>query len=343
MKIAGYDLDMDHIIDQIVQKQYSTLALQVPEGLKHSLRPIVNYLEQQTRARVIVLADPCFGACDIPVNSLYNLPIDCIIHIGHTKLLPHHDQSIPVLYVTAAADIDVYRVVEKACSLLVGNRIGLVTTAQHLHTLQKLSKFLQDHGFKPIVGKGDSRVTADGQILGCNFSSATSVVGSVDSYLFLGSGMFHPLGLLLATKKPVIAADPYTLQVKRQELEDMKDSLLRQRYGAIAAAKTAKTFGILVGLKPGQQRLQLVFHLKTIIESARRTSLILAVNYVSPEILQSFLDIDCFISTICPRIAIDDYLQYKKPLITPVEAEIAFGVRSWQTYIFDQICDEHIR
>jgi 2-(3-amino-3-carboxypropyl)histidine synthase len=55
--------------------------------------------------------------------------------------------------------------------------------------------------------------------------------------------------------------------------------------------------------------------------------------------LQGFTEIDCYVSTACPRIAIDDYLQYKKPIITPVEVEIVLGKRAWEEYVFDEILD----
>jgi 2-(3-amino-3-carboxypropyl)histidine synthase len=49
------------------------------------------------------------------------------------------------------------------------------------------------------------------------------------------------------------------------------------------------------------------------------------------------LGIDCFVSTACPRIAIDDYMQYKVPIITPIELDILLGYKKWDDYIFDEI------
>jgi 2-(3-amino-3-carboxypropyl)histidine synthase len=72
------------------------------------------------------------------------------------------------------------------------------------------------------------------------------------------------------------------------------------------------------------------------IDSTGRKSLLITVDEFSPVPLQGF-DLDCYVSTACPRIAIDDYLQYKKPIITPVELEIVLGRREWETYVFDEI------
>jgi 2-(3-amino-3-carboxypropyl)histidine synthase len=244
---------------------------------------------------------------------------------------------IPTLFVNAFSTLDVSRVVEKAVPSLVGKCIGVVTTAQHVHMLEKVEKILRSHAFEPVIPEGDERIAVKGQILGCNFSAGMKVMEEVDSFLFVGSGLFHPVGLFLSTRKPVIAADPYANTVKRQEVEDLKNNMLRLRYGAIVAAKSAKRFGILVGLKRGQQRLTLAGAVKKMLDAAGRKSLLIALDDFSSVSLQGFGDIDCYVSTACPRIAIDDYHQYKKPIITPVELEIVLGRREWEAYVFDQI------
>jgi 2-(3-amino-3-carboxypropyl)histidine synthase len=140
----------------------------------------------------------------------------------------------------------------------------------------------------------------------------------------------------MSSRKPVIAADPYTTTIRKQEIEDMKNNILRQRYGAIIACRSARRFGILIGVKRGQQRIKLARELHQMIQSTGRKSLLITMDEFSPVSLQGF-DIDCYVSTACPRIAIDDYLQYKKPIITPVELEIVLGRREWETYVFDEI------
>lgn len=285
---------------------------------------------------MIVSADPCFGACDVVNYELKNLDVDCVVHIGHTEISGVENYWIPTLFVNAESTLDVTKVVEKALSFLEGTKIGLVTTAQHLHTLDSVNSLLQKHGLEPFIGDGDERISMKGQILGCNFSAGTKIAEHVDCYLFIGSGMFHPVGLSMSTRKPVIAADPYTNSVMKQEIEDMKNNMLRQRYGAILACRNARKFGILIGLKRGQQRIKLAHELQKMLDFVGKQSLLITQSEFSPLALQG-LDLDCYISTACPRIAIDDYLQYKKPIVTPVELEIALGRRLWETYVFDEI------
>jgi 2-(3-amino-3-carboxypropyl)histidine synthase len=46
---------------------------------------------------------------------------------------------------------------------------------------------------------------------------------------------------------------------------------------------------------------------------------------------------DCWVSTACPRLAIDDCALFVKPLLTPVELDIVLDLREWKEYKFDQI------
>jgi 2-(3-amino-3-carboxypropyl)histidine synthase len=333
LEIKGYNIDLESAVKKINKNDYKKVVLQVPEGLKLQFKELIEYLEKNTRANIIVSGDPCFGACDIP--SFKN--IDLIIQIGHLPIPSIKKFKVPVIFLNAESDVDVIEVVEKAIPSLNGKKIGVVTTAQHAHKVKEIEKILVKNGFEPVLSIGDNRIASKGQILGCNFSAATKINDKVDMFLFVGSGTFHPLGLILATKKPVISCDPYTKEVKFKELEDFKDMILRQRYGAIARSKDAKVFGIVVGSKVGQNRLDEALKIKKIVKSKDKKAILLMVNFFSPGFLESFRGFDCFVSLACPRIAIDDYMQYETPIITPVELEIVLGLKKWDDYSFDEI------
>lgn len=337
MKIAGYDIDLEKAAIIINKKNYKKVILQVPEGLKIHFNKFVEFFEEKTKADVLISANPCFGACDLVVNQFKNLYVDFIIQIGHLPIYDTEKTKPPTLFINAKSDLDLSKVVEKAIPIIKNKKIGLVSTAQHVHKLDEIKKLFENKNFEVFVGKGDNRIKIPGQILGCNFSAATTISKDVDMFLFIGSGNFHPLGLMLSTKKKVIACDPYTNEVKEKELEDLKDMILRQRYGAIAKSKNARVFGILIGTKYGQQRIELAYKIKEKLNSNEKKSYFFILGDFTPSIIQSFLGIDCFISTACPRIAIDDYLQYKVPIITPVELDILLGYKKWDDYCFDEI------
>ncbi len=335
MELSGYRIDIQRIITAIKEKHATSVAVQMPEGLRPHARTLVDTLEKKTGALVMLCADPCYGACDLASDKLRRLNIDLVIHVGHTEV-PVLKSDIPTVYANALSIRDPTKVVQQALPQLVGKRIGIVTTAQHLEELTKIEDTLKNHDFIPVIGKCGPRA-ACGQILGCNFSAGTLIQDQIDCFLFVGSGMFHPVGLALATQKPVIAADPYTGEVRREEIETVKDKLLRQRYAAITLAQNATRFGIIIGLKAGQQRLALATHIRDLLLKQGKTAILLLLEHCSPLALQGFTELECFVSTACPRIAIDDSTLYEKPMLTPVELEVALGLRSWAEYVFDQI------
>jgi 2-(3-amino-3-carboxypropyl)histidine synthase len=337
LKIPGYNIDLEEAVKTIKKNNCKKVLLMVPEGLKTHISKFVEFLENETNATIVISGDPCFGACETGYYELDNLDFDLIVHIGHLSIPDIVEGSIPIVFVNAMSDLDIGKVIEKAIPSIDGKKIGLVTTAQHVHILKDVKKILKNNNFEPVIGIGDKRIHSKGQILGCNFSAATSIAEKVDMFLFIGSGSFHPLGLILSTRKPVIACDPYTNEVRYKELDELKDVILRQRYGAIARSKDAKVLGILLGTKKGQQRLELAHNIKKKLDENKKKSFIIASNHFTPSHLESFRDIDCFISTACPRIAIDDYMQYETPIITPVELDILLGIKKWEEYQFDEI------
>ena len=337
LEISDYIVDFNEVIINIKKNNFNKILLQIPEGLKQNFKEITDFLESKTSSSYMISADPCFGACDLFNSEFIDLSFDCVIQIGHLPIPNTGDYKIPTFFVNAKSNIDISKIIEKAIPNLKGKKIGLTSTAQHVHMLSIAGEILEKKGFQYYIGKGDDRIFSKGQILGCNFSSATNIKDNVDCFLYIGSGNFHPLGLLLSTEKPVIVCDPYSNELRTDEIEELKDMILRQRYGAIARSKDANTFGIIVGLKVGQNRIDLANKLKEKIKSKDKKAFIFTSNNFNPSNFESFRDIDCFVSTACPRIAIDDYMQYKIPILTPVELDILLGFKKWDDYKFDEI------
>ena len=167
-------------------------------------------IEKQTEATVIVSADPCFGACDVSDRKMNGI-VDFIVHYGHTPLPLRY--SIPTMFIEAKANVKIKDYLEEALEELKDySKIAIATTAQHLHLLDEIVDFLEDNGKEVVIGS--SRSTRKGQVLGCNFASVKNL--GADVYLFIGSGNFHPLGIYLFTKAPVLAIDPYSGDIQNQ-------------------------------------------------------------------------------------------------------------------------------
>ncbi|MCH1411190.1 MAG: 2-(3-amino-3-carboxypropyl)histidine synthase subunit, partial [Candidatus Poseidoniaceae archaeon] len=212
-------------------------------------------------------------------------------------------------------------------------KLGLVGSIQHLHLLPTFCERLEAAGFDVTVPLGGARLTFPGQVLGCNYSGDDDSIGH---YLFLGSGDFHPIGLVLHTGKPLAMLDPYTGEATEMSLQRI-ERILRQRFGLIMACQDAERYGILIGEKPGQMRRTLALRMKRMLERHGKKGYLLALEHVGPELID-FYPVDAFVNTACPRIAIDDAVKYAKPLITPFELEVTLGEKDWgEGYRFDEI------
>ena len=324
-----YNLECEKVIKKINASDVKTVGLQFPEGLKTQASKIASKIEKETEATVIISGDPCFGACDVSDLKMEGI-VDLIVHYGHTPLPLKY--KIPTMFIEAYANIDIKKLIGNSLELLDNySKIGLVTTTQHLNQLTEIKDYLEDNGKEVILNS--SKNTRKGQVLGCNFSSIKNL--DVEVYLFVGSGNFHPLGVYLFTKLPVLAIDPYNNEVK--EISEFADKILRIRFARIVKAREVKKWGILVSAKEGQYRMKLAKEIKKTLTDSGHESNIILVDNINPDILLPYMDLEGFVVTACPRIAIDDSQMYKKPLITPKELEIVLNKREWENYQLDEI------
>ena len=80
----NYDLEIDKAVKQINKEKAKLVCLQLPDGLKPRAKEIQDKLEEETKAKIIIWAGSCFGACDIPVH-LEKLGVDLLIQWGHSE------------------------------------------------------------------------------------------------------------------------------------------------------------------------------------------------------------------------------------------------------------------
>lgn len=327
--MTNYQFKLDEIIDKIRDIGAERVGLQFPEGLKIHATQLSGEIEAKTGATVLISGDPCWGACDTSDREMEGL-VDLLVHFGHTPLPIEY--KVPTLFIEASYLLESIEILKESLEILEGTeKVGLVTTTQHLHLLDDAASFLEENGKQVVMKEGSG--TLKGQVLGCNFSSVQDL--PVDAFLYLGSGNFHPLGIKLSTQKSVIIADPYLNQVRK--IDEFADRILRIRFARITRAKEAQKFGILISSKVGQSRWELAKSLKNMIYNGGKEAYLILLNEINPPSLMPFRDLDAFIVTACPRIAIDDSEMYEKPLLTPHELEIVLGVREWEDYKMDEI------
>ncbi|WP_303715042.1 diphthamide biosynthesis enzyme Dph2 [Methanoculleus sp.] len=310
-------IPVSDLIGRLRERGARSVALQFPAGLARQAPGTAAALRREG-FDVIVSGDPCYGACDLALDALAYA--DVLVHFGHAPVEERPD----VLYEPVRFDFDV-GVLENVLPLLAGRRIGLVTTVQHVHLIDAMTAFLREHGIEALAAPGDGRAPLVGQVLGCNFTAARAT--GADEILFVGTGVFHPVGIQLATGARVVALDPFTGEV--QEVDASR--LVRRRAAVMEKARDAASFGIIVSTKSGQQRMSLARRLVALSDRA----FLVAMREVSPaEMLD--LGFGAYVNTACPRLAYDDQVRFPVPVLTPPEFEILCGARAWDDYAIDE-------
>ena len=325
MKTATFDLEEKRLSEEVRKKRAKRVLIQLPEGLK-PYGPYLASIVEKTGALAIISADPCYGACDLATSEAESLDADLIVHYGHSKMM--EEKKIKTLYIEAKAKSSVKDAVKKALPFLKDfKKVGLVTTVQHVHTLNEVREELLKAGKTVAIGNV-GQVKYAGQVTGCDLSNAKAVAKEVDVFLFVGGGRFHPIGVALATAKPTIVVDPY--EKTASVIEDEVNKILKQRWTQICLAKETEKFGVLVGLKSGQKKLEKAIKVKQKLEETGKHVTLLALREITPEALLQFPDIEAFVNTACPRISLDDAPRFSRPVITFNEALVVLGEMNWE-------------
>jgi 2-(3-amino-3-carboxypropyl)histidine synthase len=325
-----FDFEEIRLKEEITKRAPKIVLLQLPEGLKPQA-PFLAKVIEESGALPVVSSDPCYGACDLAVSEAKLLGADLIIHYGHTSMVQNSD--VPTVYLEAPIKIEIKDLIPKALTFLEEwNKIGLITTVQHIQQLDETKKMFENAGKTVFVGNAGHLKYA-GQVLGCNFSNALAVLENVEAYVFVGGGRFHALGIALATGKPTIVVDPY--EQLAFPIHDQIRRIQMQRWANISEAKNAKHFGILVSLKPGQMKFQEAQKIKEKLEKKGFFTTLFALKEISPRALMQFPTIDAFVNTACPRLALDDAPNFDKPILSINETLVMLGDLKWEDFLKD--------
>ncbi len=78
----SYNLELNQAVARIKKEKAKLVCIQLPDGLKPKAEEIVNLLEKETKARILIWLGSNFGACDLPLE-LKRLNVDLVISWGH--------------------------------------------------------------------------------------------------------------------------------------------------------------------------------------------------------------------------------------------------------------------
>ena len=228
MDLDRHDFQLDDLVSKITANDNRLIALQVPEGLKMQALEMMDKIETETSAKVVLAADPCYGACDLVHDKMKMMGVELVAHMGHSQM--NIDSGMPTEFIDVKYDGDpelkpVIPILQKHLAMakdrinnqdkdtqlseedaqkmftdavgrfapLKDTKLGLVGSIQHLHLLPDFHDRLEEAGYDVTIPIGGARLSFPGQVLGCNYSGDDDTIGH---YLFLGSGDFHPIGLV---------------------------------------------------------------------------------------------------------------------------------------------------
>lgn len=295
--------NIEKLVKEIRSRNAKKIMIQVPEGLKMKAGEIISDLEKE-KIEAVLYAKPCYGACDTADEDALRMKCDLLVHIGHNKFYVDFETAVPVMYFPWILNIDID---DTDFSSIPEKKIGLLTNIQHIMLLGEIQKQLQEQGKEGVIG---------GQLLGCWDHNAQKIKDKVDAFLFVGSGLFHPLAVKQG--KPVYVLDLETKKIRKLD----KEKYEKVRYGRIFNARNAQSFAVLVSTKKGQKELLgKAEEIKKQIEQKQRSAIIVVMDEINDEKLLG-IQVDAYVNTACPRLADD---QFSKPFINAADLKEVFG------------------
>jgi len=175
----------------------------------------------------------------------------------------------------------VYAKIDKLIEEIPEKKLALCYSNQFIDVAQKISELIK------------KRVIYKTQILGC---SNPKFPEEVEAILIVGQGRFHSVSLAYESKLPVYILEGEVInKVEKEDIEKLE----RKEKGAYLGYLNAKTIGILVSSKPGQERLNKALEFQKSLKDKK--SYIFVGNDLNILEFENF-GIDFWVNTACPRM-----------------------------------------
>ena len=324
------DFEKEKLINELKKRKPKKVLVQLAEGIKKNAPEIEEWIKR-IGIEVAFSGETCWGGCDIAIDEARAVGADLIVHFGHAEFIK---TDFPVVYIEIKDILNLNPLLEKSLKFLEKYKtISLSYSIQHRHDIENIKRFYEEKGKKVILSKKRGTNAYEGHITGCDYQGLKEIQDKVDCFVIIGN-QFHSMGATLAVKKPVILIDVYNNDVRT--MEGLRDKILKQRAISIEKLREAKNIGIIIGMKCGQKFGSPEKLMEKLKEQGKNV-IIITMEEITPDKIMNFYNIDVFIELACPRIALDDFANYPKPILTMREAMVAIGELSW-----DDILDKGI-
>jgi 2-(3-amino-3-carboxypropyl)histidine synthase len=312
------NFELDKLKSKLLARAPKKVLVQLPEGVKQNAFEVKKVIEDLD-IEVIFSGETVWGGCALAVREAREVGADLIVHFGHAEFI---EVDFPVLYMEIKDELDLDPILKKSLEQIKDfKKLGVSYAVQHRQDIEDVIKFYESNGKEVVLSEKKGYAAYPGHVVGCEFGGLKSIQDSVEAFLVIGNN-FHSMGAALAVEKPIFLLDVYNNCVT--EMKGVRDKIIRQRILSIEKVREAKKIGIISEIKPGQ-KFGVAKFLKEKLEKTGKRVILIAMDEMTPDKLMNFYDVDAFVELGCPRIAIDDFAKYSKPLITYKEALVVAG------------------
>jgi 2-(3-amino-3-carboxypropyl)histidine synthase len=328
----NYQFEIEKTIRRIRDKNARRVALQFPEGLLMFSAAIADLLEVETGAEMVILGDVTYGACCVDDFTSSALGCDFLVHYGHSCLISIKDCLLAnMMYVFVEIGIDVQHLVDTVKALVDPNtRVAFVATIQFVSSMRGAVSLLEGFFAHPMVVP-QMKPLSGGELLGCTSPKldVSAPTSSVQTVIYVGDGRFHLESFMI--HNPSISAlqyDPYKKVMTKEVYHHAEMHRLRRE--AIETGKRARSIALVLGTLGRQGSPRIADRLMALAKNRGVTVLTILMSEIFPSKLALLgADVDCYVQVACPRLSIDWGYAFDKPLLSPYEAEVAFGSAEW--------------
>ena len=323
------DFELPKLQEELKRIKPKKVLVQLPEGIKQKAFVVKQAIEDISGLDIEVTfsGETAWGGCAIAIEEAKAVNADLIIHFGHAKFI---DSNFPILYMEIIDDFDLTELLEKSLEQLKKYKtIGLSYSIQHKHEVENIQNFFKQHNIQTVISEKKGFAAYPGHVIGCEFGGLKTISDNVEAFLVIGNN-FHSMGAALAVEKPVYLLDVYNNCIT--SMGNVRDKVLKQRIISIDKFKQAKKVAIISEVKPGQKFGSPKFLLDK-LKKAGKEVIVVTMSEFSPDKVMNFYGIDAFVELACPRIAIDDFAKYEKPILTMREALVSIGEKSFDDFL----------
>ncbi|XP_018603778.2 2-(3-amino-3-carboxypropyl)histidine synthase subunit 1 isoform X1 [Scleropages formosus] len=315
---ANYNFEIYKTVWRARQAKARRVALQFPEGLQMFACVIADIIERFTDADTLVMGDVTYGACCVDDFTARALGADFMVHYGHSCLIPiDATAGIKMLYVFVDIQLDTAHFLDTLrFNFPAGHSLALVSTIQFVAALQSASAALRPD-YDVLVPQ--CRPLSPGEILGC---TSPRLERPVNAIVYLGDGRFHLESIMIANPDvPAYRYDPYSKVFSREYYDH--EAMRRIRLQAIEKARSAQTWGLILGTLGRQGSPKILEHLESRLQALGKTFVRVLLSEIFPSKLDLLREVDAWVQIACPRLSIDWGSAFSKPLLSPYEVTVS--------------------